>query len=99
MASDFEAQMVAVERVKDYCELPGEAERFCEGDKKLRLESWPKGEIEFQSAKLRYRAELPLVLKGLDIHIPAGSKVGVVGRTGELQNLTIIDCVNFCVTA
>ena len=83
MASDFEAQMVAVERVKDYCELPGEAERHCDDDKKLALESWPQGDIEFQNAKLRYRPELPLVLKGLDIHIPAGSKVGVVGRTGE----------------
>ena len=89
MASDFEAQMVAVERVKDYCELPGEADRHCDGDKTLGADSndehpsWPRGEIEFQNAKLRYRPELPLVLKGLDIHIPAGSKVGVVGPTGE----------------
>ena len=43
---------------------------------------WPKGEITFEGVKLRYRPELPLVLKGLDIHIPSGSKVGVVGRTG-----------------
>jgi ABC-type multidrug transport system fused ATPase/permease subunit len=88
MASDFEAQMVAVERVKDYCDLPEEAARSCDGDKKLLAvpsgrDRWPRGEIMFENVKLRYRPELPLVLKGLNIHIPAGSKVGVVGRTGK----------------
>ena len=89
MASDFEAQMVAVERVKDYCDLPNEAARHCDVDQKLNSESgsdrWPRGEITFENVKLRYRPELPLVLKGLNINIPAGSKVGVVGRTGKPQ--------------
>jgi len=31
---------------------------------------------------MRYRPSLPLVLKGLDLDIPGGAKVGVVGRTG-----------------
>jgi ATP-binding cassette subfamily C (CFTR/MRP) protein 1 len=89
MASDLEAQMIAVERVKDYCEIESEAARHTDADKSLVVKSdttgalaWPRGEIDFQDVKLRYRPELPLVLKGLDIHIPAGSKVGVVGRTG-----------------
>jgi ABC-type multidrug transport system fused ATPase/permease subunit len=90
MASDFEAQMVAVERIKDYCDLPEEAARSCDADKKLVSKSagdrWPRGEITFENVKLRYRPELPLVLKGLNIHIPAGSKVGVVGRTGKPQS-------------
>ena len=31
---------------------------------------------------LRYREDLPPVLKGLNLFIPGGSGVGVVGRTG-----------------
>jgi ATP-binding cassette subfamily C (CFTR/MRP) protein 1 len=82
MASDFEANMVAVERIEQYCKLPSEAPRTTDTDANLPP-SWPShGEIEFVAAKLRYRPGLPLVLRGLDIRIPARSKVGVVGRTG-----------------
>lgn len=84
MASDFEANMVAVERVSEYCNLQSEADRHTPEDDMAQKDSWPaNGEIEFVGAKLRYRPHLPLVLKGLDIHIPASSKVGVVGRTGK----------------
>ena len=31
---------------------------------------------------MKYRPNTELVLKGLNIEIPAGTKVGVVGRTG-----------------
>ena len=45
--------------------------------------SWPEnGEIVFSDVKLRYRPGLPLVLKGLSIHIKPGERIGVVGRTG-----------------
>ena len=82
MGSDLEAHMVSVERIKQYCRIPTEAPHNLPID--LTLEnSWPsQGEIVFSSAKLRYRPDLPLVLKGLDIRIPPQSKVGVVGRTG-----------------
>jgi ABC-type multidrug transport system fused ATPase/permease subunit len=81
MASDMEANMVAVERVNEYTSMETEGSRRTLEDEKLL--DWPaKGGIVFQGVKLRYRPGLPLVLKGLDIHIPAGSKIGVVGRTG-----------------
>ena len=32
---------------------------------------------------MRHRAELPMVLKGLSLSISAGSRVGIVGRTGS----------------
>lgn len=84
MAAEFEANMVAVERVKDYCAVPSEAGRYTPADVVAEEKSWPAGgQIEFVNAKLRYRPDLPLVLKGLDIYIPAGKKVGVVGRTGK----------------
>lgn len=82
MASDMEANFVAVERIKDYTNMESEAARELPLDKRLPLDWPPRGEIVFERAKLRYRPELPLVLKGLNLKIPAGSKVGVVGRTG-----------------
>jgi ABC-type multidrug transport system fused ATPase/permease subunit len=45
--------------------------------------SWPeKGEIVFDNVEMRYRENLPLVLKGLSMHIAGGERIGVVGRTG-----------------
>jgi ABC-type multidrug transport system fused ATPase/permease subunit len=87
MASDLEANMVAVERVQEYSQIRHEGLRNTELDEKLPP-TWPThGEIVFKGAKLRYRPNLPLVLKGLDLHIPSGSKIGVVGRTGMFRFL------------
>jgi ABC-type multidrug transport system fused ATPase/permease subunit len=90
MASDMEANMVAVERVQEYTELESEGERRTPTDEALP-EGWPLfGEIQMKGVKLRYRPGLPLVLKGLDIGIPAGSKVGVVGRTGAGKSTLMV---------
>ncbi|KAG9121358.1 hypothetical protein FRC07_002714, partial [Ceratobasidium sp. 392] len=44
---------------------------------------WPQtGDIIFKDYCMRYRPELPLVLKDLNMTIQSGEKVGVVGRTG-----------------
>ncbi|KAI9808369.1 MAG: hypothetical protein M1826_004340 [Phylliscum demangeonii] len=46
-------------------------------------DSWPAhGEIVFRQVEMRYRAGLPLVLQGLDLHVRGGERIGVVGRTG-----------------
>ncbi|CBX97089.1 similar to ABC multidrug transporter [Plenodomus lingam JN3] len=45
--------------------------------------TWPEhGEIIFDKVEMRYRDGLPLVLKGLSMHVRAGERIGVVGRTG-----------------
>jgi ATP-binding cassette subfamily C (CFTR/MRP) protein 1 len=83
VGSDFEANMVSVERIRQYCNLDQEAAHETEADKECSKD-WPSdGVIEFKDSKLRYRPGLPLVLKGLDLVIPGQSRVGIVGRTGK----------------
>jgi len=90
MSSDFEANMVAVERIRQYCKTPSEAARHLPKDGTLGL-YWPtKGTIEFKNAKMRYRPGLPLVLKGLDLTIPGGAKIGIVGRTGAGKSTLMV---------
>lgn len=82
MASDLEANFVAVERIQQYFSIPGEAPRNTPTDEAVT--NWPtEGRVDFFNVTLKYRPGLPLVLKGLNISIPARSKVGVVGRTGK----------------
>lgn len=46
-------------------------------------ESWPQaGRIVFDNVEMRYRKELPLVLRGLSMDIRGGERIGIVGRTG-----------------
>jgi len=46
-------------------------------------DAWPQsGAISFDNVEMRYRAELPLVLQGLNFEIRGGERVGIVGRTG-----------------
>ena len=49
-----------------------------------------KGEIIFKNFSLRYRPQLPLALKNLNIRIKAGEKIGVVGRTGAGKSTIIL---------
>ena len=78
--AEVENNMNATERIHYYgTELDEEAP--------LRLgdvrPTWPEhGEIIFDNVQMRYRDGLPLVLQGLNMHVKAGERVGVVGRTG-----------------
>ena len=40
------------------------------------------GALEFKQLKVRYRKDLPDVIKGINCKIESGEKVGIVGRTG-----------------
>ena len=80
-ATEVETNIVSIERIQEYIDLPSEAPMYIE-DKQPK-ESWPdKGEIVFEDYSTRYRADLDLVLKGVSIKIKPGTKVGVCGRTG-----------------
>ena len=102
--SELESQMVSVERVEEYAQLPSEEDTAndsmdSENDGKQivaigKVEpdpSWPQsGGIVFQDVEMRYRKELPLVLSGVSFEIDAGSSVGICGRTGSGKSSLIV---------
>ncbi len=87
-ALETESNMTSVERLHYYASsIPKEKS---DGDE-LPSKNWPeKGEIEMSNCKLRYRDGLPLVLKGVDLKIKSGEKIGVVGRTGAGKSSLVI---------
>ncbi|TPX67141.1 hypothetical protein CcCBS67573_g07611 [Chytriomyces confervae] len=87
----LEANMVAVERLNYYAHsLPQERPRFLPKDG--QLDGWPTaGSIEIKDLVLRYEARPDHnVINGVSLHIKAGEKIGVVGRTGSGKS-TLMD--------
>jgi ABC-type multidrug transport system fused ATPase/permease subunit len=59
----------------------------------MKQEGWPdKGRLDFTDFKCRYRKNLDLVIRGLNVTFPGGFKIGVVGRTGSGKS-TIMLCL------
>ena len=85
MASDLESQMVSVERISEYTNMKQEKPHYLPSgteDSRLEKENWPqRGRVVFEQVNMRYRADLPLVLKDLNLTIEAGERIGIVGRT------------------
>ena len=77
-------QMVSVERVLAFRKLEPEAPLDLDSDRAVRERGWPQhGEIVVQDLTVRYRPSLPPALEHVSFKIPAGSRVGIVGRTGS----------------
>lgn len=91
--AEVENSMNSTERIIYYAnELP--IEGGSGADRSISLPpTWPEGgEIKFDGVEMRYRDGLPLVLKGLDLHVKAGERVGFVGRTGAGKS-SIMSCL------
>ncbi|KXS18959.1 hypothetical protein M427DRAFT_95715 [Gonapodya prolifera JEL478] len=88
--AETEMQMNGVERLIYYAEdLDTEAAMVIEQNRPPQ--NWPdKGEIRFQDLQMRYRPDLPTVLKKINLHIMPGEKVGFVGRTGAGKSSIMI---------
>jgi ABC-type multidrug transport system fused ATPase/permease subunit len=82
-----ESEMTSVERVlhfalnlprEDYSNISNQQQ-----DTTSPLHSAARGvSVKFDKVSFRYRAGLPLVLRGVDFHLPRGSRTGFVGRSG-----------------
>ncbi|KAG1453512.1 hypothetical protein G6F56_007556 [Rhizopus delemar] len=76
---EIETNIVSVERVKEYIDLP--TEKYDAPGNVSPM--WPEeGKIEFKEYATRYRPGLDLVLRNLTFSVQAKEKIGIVGRTG-----------------
>ncbi|PIA65651.1 hypothetical protein AQUCO_00100866v1, partial [Aquilegia coerulea] len=77
--TETEKEMVSVERVLQYMDVPQE-------DLQGRISvhpNWPfQGQIDFQHVTLRYMPSLPAALNDITFTIAGGTQVGIIGRTG-----------------
>ena len=88
----LENQMISVERVLEYCNLPPESSLESVGGHRPP-DDWPdSGVIQANGVCLRYSPEGPLILKHLTFSIKSKEKVGIVGRTGAGKS-SIITCM------
>ncbi|WVY94254.1 hypothetical protein V8G54_033342, partial [Vigna mungo] len=79
---DLENKIISVERILQYTSLPSEAP-LASKDNQPDC-SWPSfGEVHIWNLQVRYAPHLPIVLRGLTCTFIAGSKTGIVGRTGS----------------
>jgi ABC-type multidrug transport system fused ATPase/permease subunit len=82
MASTRAATALDDEKFAGGCAFPGWYSRTW--NQAILREAWPRvGTIELRGVSVRYRANLPLVLRDLNLRIRGGLRVGVVGRTGS----------------
>ena len=75
---DYQRAMASTQRVLDLLETPI---AIASGNRPLPL-AQVAGELEFRQVSFAYQGRDPL-LQGLDLHIPAGSTLGIVGATGS----------------
>lgn len=80
--AELENQMVSVERIKEYIDLPSEPP-IETPEQQRPTKDWPsKGNLTFDNLSLRYAEDGEEILKQLTFKIEAQEKVGIVGRTG-----------------
>jgi ABC-type multidrug transport system fused ATPase/permease subunit len=62
-SAELESQVISVERLEEYAVIESEAPPIVEGHSPPT--NWPtKGDIAFERTAMRYRPNLPLVLRG-----------------------------------
>ncbi|OWB67367.1 hypothetical protein B5S30_g2725 [[Candida] boidinii] len=80
--TQLENEMNSVERLNHYaCDLEQEAP--FEIPERDPHPDWPaEGAIQFDNVCLRYREDLPTVLKNISLNIKPNERIGICGRTG-----------------
>lgn len=84
LASRVESSMTCFERIAHYGTLEQEGAQRPSLNQATLVPTWPQsGTVVFDNVSMRYRADLPLVLKRVSFAIASGEKVGICGRTGS----------------
>lgn len=77
-----EQEMIAVERVNEYCQLASEENVDGQGFE-ITPTYWPRdGVVEYSGVSLKYRMNLRPALNEVQLILKQGERVGVAGRTG-----------------
>ncbi|KAH8831323.1 P-loop containing nucleoside triphosphate hydrolase protein [Flagelloscypha sp. PMI_526] len=80
--AEVENDMTSVERLVHYSQEIDQEGTYTKPEPDLPKQ-WPsKGQLTLKNVVLRYREDLPTVLKGISMDIMPGEKIGIVGRTG-----------------
>lgn len=75
--------VVAIERVHEIVEVPGEEDRHLTPKAMEELNGWPStGRVEFENVTVRYGDELEPALRNVSFTVNGGGKLGICGRTG-----------------
>ncbi|MEU3252662.1 ABC transporter ATP-binding protein [Streptomyces sp. NPDC006997] len=74
----IQASLALFQRIFEYLDLPMD---ITERDQPVRLDR-VKGEVRFEDVEFRYDAEGAPVLDGIDVTVPAGGSLAIVGPTG-----------------
>jgi ATP-binding cassette subfamily B protein len=78
---DVQSSLALFERVFEYLELPVEIQ---EREGAIELERGAlNGDVGFSGVGFRYSEDGPWTLRGIDLEIPAGTTLAVVGETGS----------------
>jgi subfamily B ATP-binding cassette protein HlyB/CyaB len=76
---DFQQVRLSLERLGDVLNFPAEPD-ISPGRTTLGTIN---GEVNIENLSFRYRLDSPSVLENINIHVPAGTTVGIVGRSGS----------------
>lgn len=94
--AEVENDMVGAERIMYYANNL-EQEPAHEIPDRKPDPAWPgNGQITFDNVVMKYRPELPDVLKGLTIHVKPAEKIGIVGRTGAGKSSIMAALFRMC---
>ncbi|KAG7398177.1 hypothetical protein PHYBOEH_011500 [Phytophthora boehmeriae] len=90
-----DSAMTSVERLLHFRQIPMEVD--ASACTPIDSSVWPsQGAIKFDNLCLKYRPELPLVLRGVSMDIAGGEKVGICGRTGAGKSSLMIALFRIC---
>jgi subfamily B ATP-binding cassette protein HlyB/CyaB len=76
---DFQQVRLSLERLGDVLNFPAEPD-VSPGRTTLGT---IKGEVNIENLSFRYRLDTPPVLENINLYVPAGTTVGIVGRSGS----------------